>query len=299
MKNKYSYLSKNILLFSISSFGQKILAFLLVPLYTSVLSTADYGTVDLITTTVSILVPVFTINISEGVLRFTLKDKDNKDVRNILIERHLYLVNLLAKKYINKGVEYEDLYQVGSLALIYAIDRYDIEKGYEFSSFATPTIIGEIKKYFRDKVWALRVPRRVQELSKKISEAKVALEQENKTHPKVKDIADYIGCSEEEVLEAMEASYGYQPISLDSSSNDDSEDKDITLIDKIGEEESSFNNIEQKDFVNKFMESLNELEVKIFKDRFFLDKTQSTIAKELEISQMTVSRIEKKIVEKL
>lgn len=79
MKNKYSYLSKNILLFSISSFGQKILAFLLVPLYTSVLSTADYGTVDLITTTVSILVPVFTINISEGVLRFTLKDKDNKD----------------------------------------------------------------------------------------------------------------------------------------------------------------------------------------------------------------------------
>ena len=97
----------------------------------------------------------------------------------------------------------------------------------------------------------------------------------------------------------MEASYGYQPISLDASSNDDSEDKDITLIDKIGEEESSFNNIEQKDFVNKFIETLNELEVKIFKDRFFLDKTQSTIAKELEISQMTVSRIEKKIVEKL
>ena len=226
---------------------------------------------------------------TKELFRIYSKDKDNKDVRNILIERHLYLVNLLAKKYINKGVEYEDLYQVGSLALIYAI----------FSSFATPTIIGEIKKYFRDKVWALRVPRRVQELSKKISEAKVALEQENKTHPKVKDIADYIGCSEEEVLEAMEASYGYQPISLDSSSNDDSEDKDITLIDKIGEEESSFNNIEQKDFVNKFMESLNELEVKIFKDRFFLDKTQSTIAKELEISQMTVSRIEKKIVEKL
>ena len=147
---------------------------------------------------------------TKELFRIYSKDKDNKDVRNILIERHLYLVNLLAKKYINKGVEYEDLYQVGSLALIYAIDRYDIGKGYEFSSFATPTIIGEIKKYFRDKVWALRVPRRVQELSKKISEAKVALEQENKTHPKVKDIADYIGCSEEEVLEAMEASYGYQ-----------------------------------------------------------------------------------------
>lgn len=227
------------------------------------------------------------------------KDKENIELRNILIERHLYLVNLLAKKYINKGVEFEDIYQVASLALIYAINRYDIEKGYEFSSFATPTIIGEIKKYFRDKVWTLRVPRRIQELSKKISEAKIFLEQKNKKHPKVKDISNYIGCSEEEVLEAMEASYGYQPISLDSSSNDDSEDKDITLIDKIGQEESSFGNIEQRDFINKFVESLNELEKKIFKDRFFLDKTQSIIAKELEISQMTVSRLERKIVDKL
>jgi len=172
-------------------------------------------------------------------------------------------------------------------------------KRYEFSSFATPTIIGEIKKYFRDKVWTLRVPRRIQELSKKINEAKLVLEQENKKYPKVKDIAQYLECTEEEVLEAMEASYGYQPISLDSSSNDDSEEKDITLIDKIGQEESSFGNIEQQDFINKFIETLNELEVKIFKDRFFLDKTQSAIAKELDISQMTVSRLEKKIVEKL
>ncbi len=226
-------------------------------------------------------------------------DKNNKELRNILIERHLYLVNLLAKKYINKGVEFEDIYQVASLALIYAIDRYDIGKGYEFSTFATPTIVGEIKKYFRDKVWTLRVPRRMQELSKKISEAKIILEQEQKRHPKAKDIADYIGCTEEEVLEAMEASYGYQPISLDLSSNDDSENKDITLIDKIGQEESNFRNIEQKDFINKFMEQLNELEVRIFKDRFFMDKTQSIIAKELDISQMTVSRLEKKIIEKL
>lgn len=107
-------------------------------------------------------------------------DKSNKEVRDILIERNLYLVSILAKKYINKGVEFEDLYQVGSLALIYAIERYDISKGYEFSSFATPTIIGEIKKYFRDKVWTMRVPRRVQELNKKVNEAKLLLEQQNK-----------------------------------------------------------------------------------------------------------------------
>lgn len=227
------------------------------------------------------------------------KEKNNKEIRNILIERHLYLVNLLSKKYINKGVEFEDIYQVASLALIYAIERYDINKGYEFSSFATPTIVGEIKKYFRDKVWTLRVPRRVQELSKKISEAKIFLQQHNKQNPKVKDIANYLNCTEEQVLEVMEASYGYQPISLDSSSNDDIDDKDILLIDKIGQDEQSFYNIEQKDFFDKFDKSLNELESKIFKDRFFLNKTQAVIAKELDISQMTVSRLEKKIIEKL
>lgn len=163
---------------------------------------------------------------------------DNKDIdiRNILIERHLYLARILAKKYINKGVDYEDIYQVASLALIYAIDRYDISKGFEFSSFATPTIIGEIKKYFRDKVWTMRVPRRIQELSKKISNAKIAIEQEKKRHPSVKDIAEYIGCREEDVLEAMEASYSYQPVSLDASSGDDSED-DLTLSDRVGVEE--------------------------------------------------------------
>lgn len=227
------------------------------------------------------------------------KQKNNKEIRNILIERHLYLVNLLSKKYINKGVEFEDIYQVASLALIYAIERYDINKGYEFSSFATPTIVGEIKKYFRDKVWTLRVPRRVQELSKKISEAKIFLQQHNKENPKVKDIANYLNCTEEQVLEVMEASYGYQPISLDSSSNDDIDDKDILLIDKIGQDEQSFYNIEQKDFFDKFDKSLNELESKIFKDRLFLNKTQAVIAKELDISQMTVSRLEKKIIEKL
>ncbi|WP_373600178.1 SigB/SigF/SigG family RNA polymerase sigma factor [Paraclostridium bifermentans] len=231
---------------------------------------------------------------------FNIYSKEkNVEIRNILIERHMYLANILAKKYINKGVEYDDIYQVASLALIYAIDRYDIEKGYEFSSFATPTIIGEIKKYFRDKVWTVKVPRRIQELSKKISEAKLFLEQKYKRSPKAIDIANHLGCTEEEVLEAIEASYGYQPMSLDTSSNDDSDDKEITLKDKVGQEETSFGNIENKDFINKFIETLNELEVKIFKDRFFQDKTQSVIAKELEISQMTVSRLERKIIEKL
>lgn len=227
------------------------------------------------------------------------KDKTNKEIRDILIERNLYLVNILSKKYINKGVEFEDLYQVGSLALIYAIERYDISKGYEFSSFATPTIVGEIKKYFRDKVWTMRVPRRVQELNKKVNEIKLLLEQQNKKKPKVSEIAEYIGCKEEEVLEALEASYGYQPVSLDSPVNSDSEESEITLIDKIGEQESSFSNIEYKDFIDKFISKLNELEKTIFEGRFFKEKTQSTLANELNISQMTISRIERKVIQKL
>ena len=222
----------------------------------------------------------------------------SREIRDILIERHLYLVNILSKKYINKGVEFDDIYQVASLALIYAIERYDIEKGFEFSSFATPTIVGEIKKYFRDKVWTLRVPRRVQELSKKVSEAKVILEQQNKRHPKVKEIADYIGCTEEEVLESLEAFYGYQPVSLDATTNSDSEEN-ISLMDKIADKEESFSDIEYKDFLEKFIETLNELEIKIFKGRFYLEKTQSALAKELNISQMTISRLERKIIEKL
>lgn len=226
------------------------------------------------------------------------KDRENKVIRDILIERYLYLANILSKKYINKGVEFDDIYQVASLALIYAIDRYEIEKGFEFSSFATPTIVGEIKKYFRDKVWTLRVPRRVQELNKKVSEAKTILEQQNKKQPKVIEIAQYLGCTEEEVLESLEASYGYQPVSLDATNSSDSEEN-ISLIDKIADEDKSYNNIDYKDFIEKFINTLNDLEVRIFKGRFYLEQTQSALAKELGISQMTISRLERKIIEKL
>jgi RNA polymerase sigma-B factor len=221
------------------------------------------------------------------------------DIRNILIERHMYLANILSKKYINKGVEFEDIYQVASLALIYAIDRYNPEKGYEFSSFATPTIMGEIKKYFRDKVWTLKVPRRIQELSRKVNEVNLELQQKYHKKPRPKDIAEELNRTEEEVLEAMEASYGYQPMSLDISNNNESEDKDITLMDTIGQEDLNFSNLENGDFISKFIKNLNDIESKIFKDRFIEDKTQSIIAKELGVSQMTVSRAERKIIERL
>ena len=225
---------------------------------------------------------------------------ENRDhaIRNELIRRHMYITEILAKKYINKGIEYEDIYQVASLGLIYAIERFDVEKGFEFSSFATPTIIGEIKKYFRDKGWSVRVPRRIQELSKKINVAKAKLQQDLQRIPKISDIAQYLNVSEEEVIEAMEASQVYTPKSLDVTYDSSGDDKDIQLQDIIGRDDKTFDTIENRDFIKMCLKKLNEVEIKIVNDRFFENKTQIQVADELNVSQMTVSRMEKKIIKK-
>lgn len=228
-----------------------------------------------------------------------LEETGNREVRDILIEEHLYIAEILAKKYTNRGIDYEDIFQVASLGLIYAVDRFDTSKGFEFSSFATPTIIGEIKKYFRDKGWTIRVPRRIQELSKKINNATTQLAQELQRSPTVVDIADYLGVTPEEVLESMEASKVYAPQSLDVVYGSGSEDKEVNLADIIGEDDVTFEEIENSDFIRHAMEKLNDVEKTIIIDRYFHKKTQVAIAKELEISQMTVSRIEKKVLEKM
>ncbi|WP_026476747.1 SigB/SigF/SigG family RNA polymerase sigma factor [Alkaliphilus transvaalensis] len=222
----------------------------------------------------------------------------DKEIRNLLVNRHLYIAEILSKKFVNKGIDYEDIYQVASMGLIFAIERFDITKGFEFSSFATPTVIGEIKKHFRDKGWSIRVPRRIQELSKKINGAKTILHQKLQRTPMIKDIAEYLECSEEEIMEAMEASQVYTPKSLDLTYDNDGEDKDVQLIDLIGETDKNFDTLENKDFLEKAMEKLNEVEKKVLKDRFFNQKTQMQVADELKVSQMTVSRMEKKIIEK-
>ncbi|MFC4805702.1 SigB/SigF/SigG family RNA polymerase sigma factor [Filifactor villosus] len=227
------------------------------------------------------------------------KDKKNLELRNELIQRNLYIAEILAKKYINRGIEYEDIYQVASLGLILAIERYDVNRGFEFSSFATPTIIGEIKKYFRDKGWSIRVPRKIQELSKKVNEAKVHLENTKGTVPEIKDIASYLGVSEEEIIEVMEASQVYRLKSLDVTYENGGEDKEVSLLDVLGEEDKSFREIENRDFFESMLAKLDDMERKIITERFFNQKTQMSIAKELDISQMTVSRMEKKILSKI
>ena len=227
------------------------------------------------------------------------EETEDRDVREELIERHLYIAEILSKRYTNRGIDYDDIYQVASMGPIYAVDRYDIYKGFEFSSFATPTIIGEIKKHFRDKGWTIRVPRRIQELSKKINNSKVSLSQKLQRAPTVEDIAKHLNCTQEEVLEAMEASKVYTPQSLDLTYDSNNDDKDINLADLIGEDDIYFSRIEDEDFVKRAMEKLNDMEKRILIDRYYNKKTQVSIAKSMGISQMTVSRIEKRVIEKL
>lgn len=184
------------------------------------------------------------------------------------------------------------------MGLIFAIERFDLSRGFEFASFATPTIIGEIKKHFRDKEWLIRAPRRIQNLSKKINIAKVELQQKLLKTPTIKDIAEYLNVTTEEVIEAMEGSYAYSPKSLDMTYKVHSDDKELSLIDMIGETDKNIEGIDNKDFLLKTMDKLNETEKIIVKDRFYNMKTQSEIANKLGVSQMTISRLEKKIIAK-
>jgi len=221
------------------------------------------------------------------------------EIRNQIFEKYKYMAEIISRKYSNRGIEHDDIYQIACMGLIFAIERFDISKGFEFTSFATPTILGEIKKYFRDKGWAVKVPRKIQEISRKANEYNNILTARLHRAPTIKEIAEYISSTEEEVLEAFEAGRMFNSQSLDEKFDLSRDDNDISLMDVVGAEDKHYNLIENLDFLNKSMSKLNELEKNIIIKRFYENKTQSDIAKELKISQMTVSRIEKKSLEKL
>ena len=226
---------------------------------------------------------------------------ETKDIviRNQIFEKYKYMAEIISRKYSNRGIEHDDIYQIACMGLIFAIERFDITKGFEFTSFATPTILGEIKKYFRDKGWAVKVPRKIQEISRKVNEYNNVLASSLHRTPTIREIAEYVNSTEEEVLEAFEAGKMFNSQSLDEKFDMSRDENDISLLDVMGAEDKHFSRIENKDFINKSMGKLNSLEKDIITKRFFENKTQSDIAKELNISQMTVSRIEKKSLEKL
>lgn len=226
-------------------------------------------------------------------------EKRDIEIRNQIFDKYKYMAEIISRKYSNRGIEYDDIYQIACMGLIFAIERFDISKGFEFTSFATPTILGEIKKYFRDKGWAIKVPRKIQEISRKVNEYSNILSNQLHRAPTIKEIAEYANSTEEEVLEAFEAGKMFNSQSLDEKFDMNSDDSDLSLMDVVGAEDQYFTRIENKDFINKSMDKLNDLEKDIIMKRFYHNKTQSDIAKDLNISQMTVSRIEKKSLEKL
>lgn len=220
------------------------------------------------------------------------------ELRNQIVEENLYMVDILIRKYLGKGVEYDDLYQVGALALVSAVERFDIEKGFEFKSFATPTILGEIKKYFRDKQWSLKVPRRMKEISIKVQEVKDQLTTKLGRVPNLDEISQATGFSHEQIMQAMESAKAYGTFSLDSANNSMGEEGEENLLEKyVGFEEIGYERIEINEIIKAVLEKLNDNHRYIFKERFIFNKSQADIAKALGVSQMTVSRAEKSIIE--
>ena len=217
------------------------------------------------------------------------------DLRNQLIGKYLYIAEIIAKKFTNRGIEFDDLYQVASLALLKALERYDITKGYKFSSFATPTIVGEIKNYFRDKSRLIRLPRKESEYIKKIENAKTHLTNQFGRSPTPEEIGEYLGLTSEQVLELMESNYTTKTASLDFFIDNEGE---TDLMAVIGKEEKDYRLIEDRDFIQKVMSTLNEQERKVITERFYKERSQREISEEMGVSQMYISRMERKILER-
>ncbi|TDP58957.1 SigB/SigF/SigG family RNA polymerase sigma factor [Aminicella lysinilytica] len=226
------------------------------------------------------------------------KEHPTIESRNELVEQYLYMVDILIRKYLGKGVDYDDLYQVGALALVQAVERFDPDRGFEFSSFATPTILGEIKKYFRDKQWSLKVPRRLKEISSKIQEVKDELYLQYHRAPTVKEISEATGFSQEQIIEAIEGSQAYGTYSLDKTFEDAGEDGESSFLERYtGFDEKGFERVETSEIINKVMDEMNDQSRYIFRERFIYNRSQAEIAKTLGVSQMTISRAERKIIE--
>jgi RNA polymerase sigma-B factor len=225
-------------------------------------------------------------------------DSARESAREDLVHLHLPLVEHCARRFRNRGEPFEDLVQVGTIGLLKSIDRFDLERGVEFSTYATPTIIGEIKRYFRDKGWAIRVPRRLQELRMQIGSASAELTQSLGRSPTPRELAELIGCTVEEVLDGIESSNAYSTLSLDAS--EDSEDGAAsTMLDAIGIDDENLEHVEIRESIKPLLDRLDPREKKILLLRFFKNMTQSQIAEEIGVSQMHVSRLLSRTLDQL
>ena len=210
------------------------------------------------------------------------------ELRNQLVRMHIPLVEHLARRFRNRGEPLDDLTQVATIGLIKSVDRFDVDRGVEFSTYATPTIVGEIKRHFRDKGWAVRVPRRLQELRLSLTTATGELSQQHGRSPTVHELAERLGITEEEVLEGLESANAYSTLSLDVP---DTDDESPAVADTLGAEDDALEGVEYRESLKPLLAQLPQREQRILVLRFFRNMTQSQIASEVGISQMHVSRL--------
>jgi RNA polymerase sigma-B factor len=210
--------------------------------------------------------------------------------REMLIERFLPLARQLARRYQRPEEPFDDLFQVASLGLVKAIDRFDLQREVAFSSYAVPTILGEIKRYFRDRTWSVRVPRDLQELALKVDRAVAALSLDLHRQPTVEEIGEKVGAEPEDVLEALEASGAYRASSLEAPRGGE-DDAGDTLGDTLGSDEEGFALAEHRATLAHLMKSLSAREREVLRLRFEEDLTQGEIGERIGVSQMQVSRI--------
>lgn len=217
-------------------------------------------------------------------------DPRRKPLRDELVTLHLPLVEHLARRFRDRGEPHDDLVQVGTIGLIKAVDRFDSERGVEFSTYATPTIVGEIKRHFRDKGWMVRVPRRMQEMRIITTRASAELSHSTGRSPTVRELAAHLNVSEEEVLEGLQASQAYSAMSLDASTSDESGES-ATISDSLGMVDMDLEGVENRESLRPLLAALPQRDRDIIAMRFFGHMTQSQIAQEVGISQMHVSRL--------
>jgi RNA polymerase sigma-B factor len=214
----------------------------------------------------------------------------DRRLRDELVEEHAPLAHFLARRFANRGEPVDDLVQVALVGLLKAVERFDPDRGLQFSTFATPTILGELKRHFRDRGWAVRVPRRVQELHLQLGRIVASLGQEHGRSPTPAEVAERAGVSEEDVLEAMEAGSLYRLVSLDGPATRD-DDETSELVSCLGDEDGAFEQIEHRAELDNLLGVLPDRERRIVELRFFDGMTQSEIAERVGVSQMHVSRL--------
>jgi RNA polymerase sigma-B factor len=217
--------------------------------------------------------------------------------REELVQLHLPLVDHCARRFANRGEPLDDLVQVGTIGLIKSVDRFDTDRGVEFSTYATPTIIGEIKRYFRDKGWAIRVPRRLQELRMSIGAVTGDMSQNLGRSPTPREIAEKLGVTVEEVMEGIESANAYSTLSLDAGDNSDGGGS--SMLDSLGMDDVALAHVEIRESIKPLIEALPAREKRILLLRFFRGMTQSQIAEEIGVSQMHVSRLLNRTLEEL